>query len=256
MSSKNSRHTYILDRLQHTGEINVTELAQALSISQATIRKDLSILEQEGHLVRIHGGARLSMDNGASPVQNPIRFSKLQVAKEAARLIKNGEIIFLGSGTTCLEIAKCIKQTHQNLTIVSNNLTVLSELSGTPTFTILGTGGQIESFEQFSVFHGDFVIQFLEKILVQKAFLTADGVSLKNGYTTHNRNEYHLYESIRNISEHMIFAVEGWKFNKNSILRLADMDSISTIVSDPSIPKEYVAFYQQSGKRLYIGEEG
>jgi len=252
MSSISSRHNFIIEQLKSSGEINVNNLSSLLKVSPVTIRKDLEFLEQEGHLTRIYGGARLP---SVSPDCAAVSKTKLIVAHQAANLIKNGEVIFLGSGTTCLQIAKCLKNTHKNLTVVSNNLNILTELSGTPTFSILGTGGQLDHFEDFSVFYGDFVIQFLEKVLVQKAFLTADGVSLKNGYTTHNRNEYNLYQSIRSISENMIFAVEGWKFNKNSVLRLANMDSIDTIVSDSSIPEEFKNYYKKTGKNLYIGSD-
>lgn len=253
MGSKKARHQFLLEQLKETGELNAAIMSSTLGISLVTIRKDLKELEQEGKLVRIHGGARLSFSKSRNPVDSSFVDTKNIVAKKAASLIKDGEIIFLGSGTTCIEIAKQIKQSHKNLTIVSNNLNILTELAGTPTFSVLGTGGQINYLETFSVFHGDFVINFLDRVLVQKAFLTADGVSLKNGYTTHNRNEFHLYESIRKISEEMIFVVEGQKFNRNSILRLAEMESINTIVSDTSIPVEFKEYYQKSGKNLYIG---
>lgn len=255
MGSKKARHEFILKQLRETGEINTEAISSALGISLVTIRKDFKELEQAGQLVRVHGGARLSFSKFTNSFDSDYIDTKSIVAKQAASLIKNGEIIFLGSGTTCIEIAKQIKHSHKNLTIVSNNLNILTELAGTPTFSVLGTGGQINYLENFSVFHGDFVINFLDKVLVQKAFLTADGVSLKNGYTTHNRNEFHLYESIRKISEEMIFVVEGWKFNKNSILRLAEMDSINTIVSDTSIPEEFKEYYQKFGKKLYIGSK-
>lgn len=252
MGSKEARHEFILKQLNETGKINAAKISSELDISLVTIRKDLRELEHAGKLVRVHGGACLSFSQRTGPVEFDSTDTKSIVAKKAASLIKDGEIVFLGSGTTCIEIAKQIKQSHKHLTVVSNNLNILTELAGTPTFSILGTGGQIDSLENFSVFHGDFVISFLDKILVQKAFLTADGVSLKNGYTTYNRSEFHLYESIRKISEEMIFVVEGRKFNKNSVLRLAEMDSINTIVSDTSIPEEFKEYYRKFGKKIYI----
>ena len=256
MRSKDTRQQFILDQLNGTNEISVNELSARLLVSAVTIRKDLEELENAKKLVRVHGGAR-SFHSYADMVvsDSASSLNKRIVAKKAASLVNDGEIVFLGSGTTCIEIAKALRETHRKLTIVSNNLTILTELASESGFTLLGTGGQLNYLDTFSVFHGDFVIQFLEKVLVQKAFLTADGVSLKNGYTTHNRNEYHLYETIQGISEKMIFAVEGKKFNKNSILRLADMDSIQTIVTDSSIPDEYRAFYHDTGKNLYIGTE-
>lgn len=256
MCSKKARQSYIINQLKVKSSLNVNDLSGTLHVSPVTIRKDLEELELANKLVRVHGGARpLQSDIDDMYFGPSTSLSKRMVAKKAASLVNEGEIVFLGSGTTCVEIAKVLRETHQKLTIVSNNLTVLTELAGKKGFTLLGTGGQLAHFDTFSVFHGDFVIQFLEKILVQKAFLTADGVSLKNGYTTHNRNEYHLYETIRKISDQMIFAVEGTKFNKNSILRLTDMDSINTIVTDSSIPEEYQNFYRETGKNLYIGTE-
>jgi len=259
MSSKQTRQSFILRFLHETGQIDVSELSDTLHVSQTTIRKDLEQLEEAQQLVRVYGGARLPMDHRLRKKQalgEALNNSRKElVAKRAAELVNDNEIVFLGSGTTCIEIARQLKTSQKKLTIVSNNLTVLDELKSTPGFNLLGTGGQLENFEEFSVFHGDFVIQFLEKVLVQKAFLTADGVSLKNGYTTHNRNEYHLFESIRKISEQLIFVVESKKFEKNSILRLAEMDSINTIITDEGIPEEYTNYYLENGKALYIAAD-
>lgn len=254
MSTKSTRQQYIISCLEERGQLSVEELSNALSISRTTIRKDLDYLEKKGQLTRFHGGARLSFNDNLSPLsEERSNSTKKAVAQKAVELINNDEVIFLGSGTTCVQIARYLKERPLKLTVVSNNLSVMTELAGTPGFTLLGTGGQVDHYEDFSVFHGDFVIQFLEKVLVQKAFLTADGVSLKHGYTTHNRNEYHLYETIRKISEQMIFAVEGRKFNKNSVLRLADMDSIDVVISDDSIPEEYLSYYKKNNKHIYIG---
>lgn len=259
MSSKQTRQSFILRTLHESGQIDVSELSDILHISQTTIRKDLEELEGKQQLVRVYGGARLPLDHkirrrpAHGESLNDIR--KVLVASRAADLVNDNEIVFLGSGTTCIEIARQLKTSQKKLTIVSNNLTVLDELKSTPGFNLLGTGGQLENFEEFSVFHGDFVIQFLEKVLVQKAFLTADGVSLKHGYTTHNRNEFHLFESIRKISEQLIFVVESKKFEKNSILRLAEMDSINTIITDEGIPEEYTNYYLENGKKLYIASD-
>lgn len=259
MSSKQTRQNLILRFLRESGNVDVAELSKTLCVSQTTIRKDLEQLEEKKHLVRIYGGARLPMDyksrKSLSHEEKDSIDRKTLVAKQAAALIDTNEVIFLGSGTTCVEIAKQLKSAQKHLTVVSNNLTVLDELKNTPNINLLGTGGQLETFEDFSVFHGDFVIQFLEKVLVQKAFLTADGVSLKNGYTTHNRNEYHLFESIRKISEQLVFVVESKKFEKNSVLRLAEMDSIDTIITDEGIPEKYINYYMSNNKNLYISSD-
>ena len=167
MSSKQTRQSFILRTLHESGQIDVSELSDILHISQTTIRKDLEELEGKQQLVRVYGGARLPLDHkirrrpAHGESLNDIR--KVLVASRAADLVNDNEIVFLGSGTTCIEIARQLKNSQKKLTIVSNNLTVLDELKSTPGFNLLGTGGQLENFEEFSVFHGDFVIQFLEK---------------------------------------------------------------------------------------------
>ena len=255
MELVNDRQNHIVRQLIEKGSVKVSDLSKQLSVSETTIRKDLLMLEKDNKLVRVHGGAHIvETDIALMDMHNyPNRNLKMCVAKSVVDLINEGDIIFLGSGTTCIEISQHLKYSHKNLTIISNNFSVVSNLSDVESFTVLCTGGRIESHGYFKVLHGDFVVQNLEGIFVQKSIMTSDGVSLSKGYTTYNRDEYYLFQTIKKISDKIVFAVDSTKFDNISLLPLANIEEIDTVVTDDNIPDDYRRYYEKNGVSLYIG---
>jgi len=140
------RQRAILELLHRDGRVLVIDLARHFHTSQVTIRKDLEILHVKGRVYRTHGGA-LPASDGA--LEDPSlrekeklhRKEKLQIAAAAARMVAEGQVVILDSGTTTTAIARTLRN-FQHLTIITNAVNIAAELSGSALEVIL-TGGSL-----------------------------------------------------------------------------------------------------------------
>lgn len=150
------RQNQILDLLARNQRITIAELCNKFSISEATARRDLSSLAEIGKLQRVHGGAiSLTQAPPEPPIllrENEQQNEKKRIGIAAAALVKDGETVFLGSGTTVLEAACSLRQ-HTGLTIITNSLPVLNTLSGVPELSIIALGGEFRSSELSFIGH-------------------------------------------------------------------------------------------------------
>src|SRR5690606_20851297 len=134
----------IMERLNKSGQVDVTTLSQELGVSEVTIRNDLSRLEQKHMLVRARGGAfkidRVGMDFSIADKMEYHYEEKKKIGKAAAALIEDGETIILDSGTTTLEISKNLAEA-QDLTVITNALNIASQLAENKNTNVIVPGG-------------------------------------------------------------------------------------------------------------------
>lgn len=243
----------IIIEYQH---IDVNTLSMMLDVSESTIRKDLEKLEQEGFAKRIYGGAVLNNDNNDNILftdnDDPYFDEKRKVGEIASKLIEDNEVVFLGRGVVCTQIAKNITG-KSNLTVITNNISATVELvsNSNNTINIIGTGGNVTSDERDIGFEGKFATDFLDGILVNKAFITVDGISIKNGYTVKSKEQIAIYNTLKKISEEIIIVADYSKANKTAMLKLESISNIKRVISNESIPEEYKNFYYDSDIQLF-----
>ena len=181
------RRRAIVENLNREGRVLVTDLAQQFETSQVTIRKDLEILHSQGLIHRTHGGA-LPAREGA--LEDPTlrekeklhRREKLHIAAAAARMVKEGQVFILDSGTTATAVARSLREFH-NLTIITNAVNIAAELSGTSVEVIL-TGGTLRK-NSFSLV-GPIAEETLRRLSADLLFLGVDGFDTQYGLSTPN----------------------------------------------------------------------
>ena len=185
------RRSQILNMLHQRGKVSVAELSTVFGTTTVTIRNDLAALEKEGQLIRSHGGAVLL------PKQREIRVAdtlfdiknaeeKYAIAEALVSRIRDGDTLFINSGTTTLIAAHALKE-RSNLNIVTNSLAVAKLLGQVPTFRVLLLGGEINA--QFDFTYGGDALNHLGKFQADWAILSIDGISNKSGLTTHHAEE-------------------------------------------------------------------
>ena len=140
------RKDQILGLIQQKGRVTVDELIKGFKVSGATIRRDLEFLERQGLITRAHGGAisksRVSLEPNYFEEKQKFLEEKRRIGKKASKLVEEGEVIFLETSTTILEIAKNIKN-KTNLTVVTNSLDIAQELHQAEGIDLIMTGGNL-----------------------------------------------------------------------------------------------------------------
>src|SRR6266487_3384876 len=139
------RRQLILERLSREGKVVAAELSASLAVSPDTVRRDLQELAEAGLLRRVHGGA-LPPAVGARPYavrsgQAPA--AKAAIARATARLLRDGQVVILDSGTTTLEVARHLPP-ELRATVVTNSPPIAVELAEHPSVDVTVLGGRLE----------------------------------------------------------------------------------------------------------------
>lgn len=238
-SSAKERRALILRQLEQKNEVLVTELSRETGISEVTIRKDLTILQNRNLLVRTRGGAM------RKPVDNPNEDTSItkkrmfnfrekeRIGIEAARMIQEGDHIMLDSGTTTLEIARNLGRFH-DLHILTNSMSIATELLNYQRFDIVLLGGNVRVNSHSTV--GPLALSVLHNFRRYKLFLGVDSFSIENGISTPSMEEALLNQLMIQQAEKVIAVFDSSKFNKRSFAHIASADEVDVIITDSAIP--------------------
>jgi DeoR/GlpR family transcriptional regulator of sugar metabolism len=235
------RQRQILSLVGRQGRLSVAEIVDQFSISEATARRDLETLASQGKVQRVHGGV---MALEKAPPELPILERKTEQAQEkesigqaAAGLVRDGESVFLGSGTTVLEVARNLRK-HRQLTVVTNSLPVLNMLAGQKEITVISLGGMLRESELS--FIGHITEQALAELRVDRVFMGTRGLSLEHGLTNDYLQETLTDRAILKIGREVIVVADYSKINRVSTALLAPLEVMNTFVTDPNADKKFL----------------
>jgi DeoR/GlpR family transcriptional regulator of sugar metabolism len=237
------RRRAIIDRLQEHREVMVDELAELLSTSEVTIRKDLTELENSGLLLRKFGGAVLLPKDASELSNENISNQKIAIAKVAANLIKDHDRIIIDGGSTTSALLPLLKY-KRGLVVMTNSLHVASQLleqENEP--TVLMCGGTWDS--QSHSFQGQIAEQVIRAYNFDHAFLGAAGLDLDRGTTTFNELTQ-LSKVMAEVSAQVIVMAESEKLQRKIPNIELPWEDISVLVTDDQIStkaKQKIAKY-------------
>ena len=247
------RQNVIVDLLARKGRLSVAEIVEQFQVSEATARRDLEILADQGRLQRVYGGALpVTQALPESPIlqreQEQSREKQL-IGQAAAALVQDGEVVFLGSGSTVLEAARCL-QARQNLTVITNSLLVMNALASAPGISLVALGGMLRSSELS--FIGHITEQALAEVRVNKVLIGIHAISLQHGLTNDYLPETMTDRAILQAGGEVIVVADHTKVNCLAASFLAPLNSIHTFVTDAATPLEFVEQLRQSGIAVLI----
>ncbi len=238
--------------------VDISTLSSILSVSEATIRRDLEKLENEGFLKRSYGGAVLDEDMNVQPAPSrettPNLDEKKMVGYIASQLVENNEAIIIGSGITCLQFAKHLKN-KKNLTIVTNNVHIPSELSSNKEIKVVLTGGDVIYNDESMSMVGEFAHKMLEDIHVSKAFLGTGGVDIQFGFTSSNSDIAVMWNKMCRVANEVIILGDYTKFGKKNFIKLGPLNTAGKIVTNQEVPEEFKKYFFENGIPIYTSYE-
>ena len=233
----NERERIILNKLSTEGSITVTAMARELGLSEVTIRGDLKTLEDRGWLNRTRGGAAPALHRDILERQQTRQDEKNAIARRAAELVRDGDVIMIEAGTTISLVAKYL-QGRRDIHIVTNSSLVFSYARLNPMLQITMTGGEFRRATESMV--GPIALETINRLNVRLAFVGTDGFSLERGITTHLVEGAEIIKAMKAHAETTVLLADSSKFGKVgfiSILPLAEMDRI---ITDSALPENAV----------------
>lgn len=239
------KHT-ILTRLAIEGKVQVQTLAQLFQVSTETIRRDLDRLEKEGELRKVYGGAvrvRAGMNEAPFQKRSQLQSAEKQaIGRAAAALIEDGETVLLDNGTTTLEIMRELRARSQ-VTVITNSVPILNCALEQFAGKIIFAGGDIQPAVQAST--GPIAHELLNQFKVNKAFISAGGISLTDGITDYLLEEARISRTMMERAEETILVADHTKFGRSTFARIAPLESISIVVTDKCCPADWLQALQQ-----------
>jgi DeoR/GlpR family transcriptional regulator of sugar metabolism len=245
------RQNQIVQLIARNQRITVAKICETFEVSEATARRDLETLAAQGKAQRVHGGAIVLQ---AAPPELPIlqrqseqADEKLRIGQATATLIQDGETIFLGSGTTVLEVARALRSRH-NLTVITNSLPVVNALADLPDITLVCLGGILRPSELS--FIGHITEQTLSEVRADKIIIGTRAINLEQGLTNDYLPETMTDRAILKAGREVIVVTDSSKFGRVATALLAPIESIHTIVTDTRIPADFVSEAQARNIKL------
>ncbi|MGE5675637.1 MAG: DeoR/GlpR family DNA-binding transcription regulator [Mycobacterium leprae] len=233
------RERSILARLSTSRFATVQELSALLDVSEVTVRRYLEKLEQDGMLTRTRGGAFLNEsmleESSFGSRRDQYIEEKRRIAVAAAAMIDDGDTIALSAGTTTYEIARCLKE-RRNLTVVTNSISIASELATCPGIRLLVTGGTCR--ERSLALVGALAERSLVGLYVNQTFLGTSGFSLEHGLTTPNFEEALVNAAMVRAARRTVVAVDSSKFGQVSLSLIVPVAAVHSVITDTGAPAE------------------
>ena len=253
----NRRHEIIVERIRTEGAVTASHLVEEFGVSLETVRRDLLLLEREGHLRRVHGGAvSLGAMKPYKPPQSrqqDFTDEKQQLCENAADLVQEGDYIAIGTGTTPVYFAQVLKQRFKKLTVVTYSYAVFDTLSDMPDYEMILLGGQYMAQEQ--CFSGQLTQEALQQLRVMKSFVFPSAVSMEYGIFGYEQNLYPLQRQLLNCCDQAYILADSSKFERKALYKVADMRPEYIYVTDDKLPEDLAEIYRDNGLTVITGRE-
>jgi len=228
---KEERQQTILNEVELHNRVLLTDIAEQLDVSVDTVRRDVKELDASNRLRKVHGGA-ISLGFTQPTAQNENIYAlpqKTTIARKAVKLLKDGSVIFIDGGTTCLELARIIpRQLH--LTCFTLSLPVAMQLLTKPHVEVIFIGGTISREAQISV--GANAVHNLAGIKVDYGFIGTGYVDSIHGLTEFDWDIVQVKKAVINASKKTVLLCISEKLNSQHRYKTCDIHAINTMITE------------------------
>ncbi len=247
----NEREQKILTALAENGSVSVTALAKTLSVSEVTIRSELTTLEEKGWLSRTRGGASAAVHRDIMERQKERIAEKTAIARTAAELVQDGDVIMIEAGTTTALIAKFLLG-RRDVHVVTNSTLAFTYARLNPALQVTITGGEFRRYTESLV--GPIALSAIGKLNVRLAFVGTDGFTLERGITTHLVEGAEIVKAMRDRAATTVLVADSSKWGRAGFASVLPLSKIDVIVTDAALEAAAEAELRKSGIDIRIAK--
>lgn len=242
------RRNLILEKIHEEKRVIVNELSREFDVSEETIRRDLEKLADEGHVIKSYGGAVI---NERSSIDLPFNIrwkanpqGKQKMAEIVNREIDDGDHIILDASTTAVFIAKSIKQ-KKHLTVITNSIENLLELSDVSGWNIISTGGLLKKGSMSLL--GKKASDSIRGYNADKVFFSCKGIDMEKGVTDGNDETADVKKDMLSSAAKIYLIVDSTKFGTVAFSKICDLSGIDVVVTDKKPDAAWLDAFAHSG---------
>jgi DeoR family fructose operon transcriptional repressor len=246
------RKLRIIDYVRQYNTATISTLAREFKVHEATIRRDLNEIEQEGTLKRTHGGVIVEQWTHDEPsfversTQNLDQ--KMRIGKMAASLVEDGDHIIIDSGTTTLHIAKNLVH-RSNITVVTNDMNVAAELRDAPRIKVILTGGEL--YPSSYMLNGMFTEHVLRSLQTLKAFIGTPALHPQHGLMHPEAPLVPAKQAMIKAAREIFVVTDDTKIGKLSLHMVAPNSSIHNLITGKEASEQDLSPFEESGIKIY-----
>ncbi len=253
MMDVDTRRRIILTAVETQGTVRVTELAKQFDVTEMTIRRDLSELERDGLVKRVHGGGVSARGRNYEPTlmlrSTQQIDEKKRIGKFAAGMVDAGDFIALDVGTTTFEVARSLVG-RRNLTIITPSLLIANVLINQPDIRLIVSGGVVRPGETSLI--GELSHSTFEKFHVDRLFLCAGGIDTEAGLTEYNWDDAMVKQAMIKSAKEVILVADSTKFDRIASVNIAPLHAIHALVTDQLPKPPLLNKLEEAGVKIYI----
>ena len=253
-SASDHRRERMRDAVRQTGFASLGELAELLSVSESTVRRDLELLERSGDIRRTHGGVFWTGETATIRAfesrKGTIWNVKAAIGAKAAELIEEHDTILLDGGSTTYELARCLVGRH--LQVVTNSLPVAHLLSSSESIDLVTIGGCVRGRTAVAI--GPMAESMLEQINVRLAFLSVAGIN-ERGYFNNNMMLVESEKAMLASADRAYVVSDHTKFGKVSLSHLCRLQDVHGVVTDSGLPSQWKNRIEHAGIELVLANQ-
>lgn len=243
------RHDKIIQLIKERGIISTADLCSIINASKATIRRDITELDEAKQIKKTHGGAMVVTKPATEELPISLRRfmqkdEKVRIATAALESIKDGDTIFLDSGTTTFELAAKLNA-FRHLTVLTNDINIAVEVASNSENGLIVAGGVLK--KKTATLMGMFTEQMLSELHVDKAFLAADAINIESGYMDYNTAEIPIKRIMIKNSRERIMLCDHSKFQNAAFMSICPIHAIGLTITGKEINPDIVQKMQDSG---------
>jgi DeoR family glycerol-3-phosphate regulon repressor len=246
------RQIQILELARETGHVTVDRLSARFSVSQQTIRRDLTELCERHELTRTHGGAMAplgAINLAYDARRDHAREEKDRIARACAEQVPNGCSLFMNIGTTTEAVARALLH-HRDLMVVTNNLNVAMTLSANEGCEVVLTGGVLRHADYALV--GEATTDFIRQFKVDMAIVGVSAIDPDGSLLDYDYREVRVAQAIIQNARRVCLAADASKFTRTAPVRIAALRELEMFVTDRPLPASAAALCAEHGVEVII----
>jgi len=227
--------------IYQNGSVSLDELCETFNVSKNTIRRDINQLEKNGNLKKVYGGV-IANKTSLIPFENRTiqnQQEKQSIAYTASTFIEENDLVFIDSGTTTRRMLDVIDN-NKTFTVLTNSLDIINAVSGLNNIQLIVIGHKYKRGTQSFV--GIDEDDSINRYNINKAFMSATGVSIKHGLTNADILETEIKKHVAKRASELYLLADFSKFGKSTLLTYAKLTDVKCIITNECLPTEYVSY--------------
>lgn len=243
-----SRLKKMSELIKRKGSLSIQELIDHFQVSDMTIRRDLTKLEETKLFERFHGGVKYIDDVSLDEKLMKRKDQKQRIADYCVSLIRDHDTVVLDASSTTSVIAETIAESDlQKVTLLTNSLKIAYRVRHADNIDLIMCGGEFKKSSQSFV--GSNALKFFDSMYCKYAFISAQGIS-EEAFTTHSTEAADIKDRVIANSENIYIVADSSKFGKRKLNKFAELEKADYIITDTDIAEDWSTIIERKNIKL------